>query len=164
MPMPTSPMIQPRYVRSSRLASNLGPVRLQSGHKERIRQALRNLGVSNWGVSSMEARYLPSIIHANEQIGAVLYGFCEGSFSMLVATDRRIIFLDKKPLFVVEDEIDYHVISGVSYGRAGFGSTVVLHTRIKDFAIRTFNDRCAKSFVTYIESRSLEHVKRKVIL
>jgi hypothetical protein len=105
----------------------------------------------------MESEYLPAIIHPDEEIGGVVYGHHPEGFAMLVATDRRIIFLDKKPMFEVEDEVTYDVVSGVSIGHAGFGSTVVLHTRIKDYPIRTYNLKCAYGFVEYIEARCLEH-------
>ena len=122
-------------------------------HQARVLQELKNLGVSRSGLSSMESRYLPSIIHADEQLCGVVYGHHQAGFAMLVATDRRIVFLDKKPLFVDQDDIAYGVVAGVSYGHAGLGSTVTLHTRIKDYAIQTFNKKSAEGFVRYMEQR-----------
>jgi len=106
----------------------------------------------------MELRYLPQIIHPDEELGGIVYGQSKDGFALLVATDRRVIFLNKKLLFVNEDELNYRVVSGVSFSHAGVGSTVTLHTKVKDYAIRTLNQRCAKKFVEYIELRSLEHL------
>lgn len=126
-------------------------------HGERIKRDLKALGVTNFALWRAVSRYLPHIIHPSEYIGGVVYGRCQNDFAMLVATDRRVIFLDKQPLFVNEDEVTYFVVSGVSYSSAGIGMTVTLHTRIKDFVIRTFNQKCAKGFIQYIEARCLEH-------
>lgn len=160
MPFPMQPPIYPPYMRRSLLVNNHKLIKMPPNHKERIRQTLRRLGVSKWGMVSMEAHYVPHIIHPKEEIGGVVYGFCESSFVMLLATDRRIVYLDKKPLFVKEDEINYYAVTGVSYSSAGFGSTVTLHTRIRDFVILTFNERCAQGFVAYIESRCLESLNK----
>jgi hypothetical protein len=106
---------------------------------------------------STESRYLPSLIHTDEILGGVVFGKHADGYAMLVATDRRIIFLDKKPLFVNEDEMTYDVIGGISISRAGIGTTVTLHTRLKDYTLRTFNQESAQKFVHYIELRCLEH-------
>lgn len=154
--MPLPPTIRPPYMRPGSMPQHSAPVDSPPNKHNAIRQALKDLGVSRWGLASLEANYLPGILHPQEIIGGVLYGFCRGSFAILLATDRRIIFLDKKPLFVDEDEINYRAVSGISYSRAGLGSTVTLHTRMKDYIIRTFNEHCAQGFMAYLESRCLE--------
>lgn len=126
-------------------------------HNSRVKQALILLGVSPIGLWMLESRYLPRIIHADEQLGGVVYGFYDNGTAMLVATDRRVIFLDKKPLFVNEDEITFAVVSGVKLSHSGLGCMVTLHTRVKDYKIRSFNTRSAKKFVKFIESRCLEN-------
>lgn len=130
-------------------------------HRQRVLRDLQDLGMSRWGLASMEAKHLPHIIRPDEQLGGVVYGFREGSFVLLVATDRRVIFLDKKPLFINEDEVNYFVVSGVNFSHVGWGSTVTLHTRIQDYTIRTFNMRCAERFVEFIEARSLENYRKE---
>lgn len=127
-----------------------------AAHNKRVLRDLQNLGVTSYGLAHSESHYLPRLIHPDEQIGGVVYGHHQDGFAMLVATDRKIIFLDKKPFFVNEDEITYYVVSGVSYSHAGFGSNVTLHTRVKDYSIQTFNQNCAEKFIAYIEERCLE--------
>ncbi len=130
-------------------------------HRRRIIQELKDLGMTRVGLLHGASRYLPSIVHADEHIGGLVYGQNLDGFVILVATDRRIIYLDKKPLFVNEDEVTYDVVSGINYSHAGWGSTVVLHTRVKDFKIRTFNERCANNFSEYIELRCLEQLNHE---
>lgn len=131
--------------------------KLEPSHRQRIIQELKNLGVSKLALATTESHYLPSIIHENEHIGGVAYGYHPDGFAMLIATDLRVIFLDKKPLFSKEEELTYDVISGVSYGHVAFSSTITLHTRVRDYPIQTFNDTSARIFVEYIESRCLEN-------
>jgi len=135
------------------------PLSNKPTHKQRVAQELRAAGVSSLTMYRMESRYMPTIIHAKEHIMGVVYGQGSEGFAMLVATDRRVVYLDKKPLFMKEDEVTYDVVSGMSFSSAGVGSTVTLHTRVKDYTLRTFNKKSAAIFVAYIESRRLEHLQ-----
>lgn len=145
---------------SSRRPHTPPSVHLLDHRKKRVKQELKRLGVSWFGLSTREAEYLPTIINFDEHIRGVVSGHHPDDFAMLVATDSRILFLDKKPLFENEDEITYDVVSGVSFGHTGFGSTVTLHTRIKDYPNRTYNQKCARGFVEYIETRCVAHKNR----
>lgn len=125
-------------------------------HKQRIMNELKALGVSRWGMLKMETRYLPHFIHEDESIGAVIYGHNSDGSAMLIATDRRVIFLDRKPLFTTADELTYDIVAGVSYSQVGFRATVTLHTRINDYVMHTLNIKCAVQFREYVEKRCLE--------
>jgi hypothetical protein len=130
-------------------------------HRERVAGELRELGVTGFGMLRMESRYLPHIIHSGEHLKGVVYGRHKDGFAMLVATDRRVVFLDKKPLFANQDEVTYDVVTGVNLSTNGIGKAVTLHTRVKDFEIRTYNGKCARGFVSYIEKRRVERLNHE---
>lgn len=123
----------------------------------RVIEELKSVGVTRHGLAKAESRQLPSILHHDEHIGGVIYGRIEGgSSAMLLATDHRIIFLNKRPLFSTTDELTYDVVSGVKSNTAGPFTSVVLHTRITDYTFRYVNSNCAKIFIKYIEKKRLE--------
>lgn len=151
---------QARDLRRSLLVNNRpSPVNLTSmyRHSQRIREELKYLGVACYGLLTLESRYLPHVIDYDESIRGVVYGWLKGDVVMLVATDRRVIFLDKKPLFVNEDEITYDAVSGVKFSHVGFFTTVTLHTKVRDYTTRSLNEHSARTFVAYIEMRRIEH-------
>ena len=125
-------------------------------HISRIKAELAKAGATKYGLLKTESRYMPSILHQNEHIGGVVYGQYEGGSGMLVATDMRVIFLDRKPLFMTMDELTYDVVSGVRFSSASLINTVTLHTRISDYTMRYVNTKCARQFVEYIEKMRLE--------
>lgn len=130
------------------------------GQDRRVSTALSNLGVGSWAWWHSEVRRLPAIIEPDEYIGGVVYGYQGLNFVVLVATDRRVIFLDSKPLFTDEEEVTYDVVSGIGYDHLIF-TTLTLYTRVKDYRLVAFNTRCALGFKRYIEQRALEHVPTK---
>lgn len=138
-------------------------------HRARIFEELRKAGVSSYGKIKLESDYLPNIIHENEHIMAVAYGrtikeknpsFTKLMFladsAMLVATESRVIYLDRKPAYSYSDEITYDVVAGVTYGEQGLFASLTLHTRLGDYVLRYVNEKSAKKFVEYIEKRRLE--------
>jgi len=126
-------------------------------NNKRVTAELRDAGLSYFAMNSMEARYLPHLIHPDEHIEGAVFGYQEVGFVLLVATNWRVIFLDRKPLFTNTDEVHYKVVSGVVNNHAAFGTTVILHTRVKEFRVLTLNRPSAKKFVNYIETRCMEN-------
>ena len=124
-------------------------------HRKRIMSELREAGITSWGMLKLETRKLPQIIHEDEEIGGIAYGRTTGDkvgSAMLIATNKRILFLDAKPFFTTSDEIAYRVVSGVKINSVGPFSSVTLHTRIRDYGLRFVNQRCARIFETFIET------------
>lgn len=132
--------------------------------------------MSSYGKIKLESDYLPNIIHENEHIMGVAYGrvlkdekpsftklVFTGDSAMLVATDRRVIYLDRKPAFSYSDEITYDVVAGVTYSEQGLFASLTLHTRLGDYVLRYVNEKSAKKFVEYIKKRRLEQGVGEVV-
>lgn len=130
-------------------------------HQARVKRELRGAGIRPIEMLRGECRYLPTIIHYDEHIGGAVMGKHESGKVLLAATDKRIIFLDNKPFYVTEDEISFDSVGGIELGHVGMSSTVTLHTRVKDYKVRTMNCRAADNFARFIELRSLEHASQR---
>lgn len=123
---------------------------------KRIRSELKAVGVGIVGMQTPEANELVKILHPDEHIGGVVYGGYIGGLAWLVATNRRVLFIDKKPLFSTTDELSYDVVSGVKSTKTGLSASVTLHTRVHEYTIRFVTPTCARTFVEFIENRRLE--------
>jgi general stress protein 26 len=124
--------------------------------EKRIRDELKAVGVGSIGLLTPESKGLARILHPDEHIGGVVYGLYSGGLAWLIATDQRVIFLDRKPFYTSTDELTYDVVSGVVSTRAGLFVAIVLRTRINTYSIRFVNPKSARIFVDYIETRRLE--------
>lgn len=131
-------------------------------HADQIHADLLLYGADRYDMLLPETHRLATIIHENERITGIVYGKytqASGNHSgrgALVATNLRVFLLDKKPLFERCEEINYKVVSAVSYAHVGIAGTVVLHTRMGAISIRTLNKNCAKHFVEAIEKMIFE--------
>lgn len=127
-------------------------------HEERIKQELAAVGVTSYGQRKLAIRHLPTVIHKDEHIQAAVYGQTGNGTALLVVTEKRVIYIDKKPLFNTVDELSFDIVSGVKLTTAGLFSALALHTRLGDYSLRFVNRQCARRFVSYIESRRIEQI------
>lgn len=132
-----------------------------TSHRDRVWQELRQSGVTSYGLLKLESRALHKIIREDESVRAAVYGRYTGGTAMLVATDHRIIFFDKKLLFSKADEVRYEMVSGIENDTQSLFSAINLHTRIKDYKLRFVNPACAARFVGYIEQRRIEQLEQQ---
>jgi hypothetical protein len=128
-----------------------------------IRADLRAGGAMAYDFWLPETHYLPYIIHPDERIKGSVYGRYKdrnGTIGRgaLIATDQRLIFIDKKPLYVHYDELTFNIIGWVTYTRVSLMGYVTVHTRLGDFKLRTFNQKNALNFADYIEEQCLQNV------
>ena len=83
---------------------------------EEVRMQIARLGTVDAGLGKREIAALPSILWEHETITSAVSGALDNRVGMLVATDRRLIFLDKKMMggLKVED-FPYQNITSISY-------------------------------------------------
>ncbi len=159
--------MKPKKLSGSILRSPIRRARLPQKtlkvHVERIRSELKSTGALWYDLLLPETYYLPAVIHHDEHIEGSVFGRYTlrntAGRGALIATDKRVIFLDKKPLFVHYDEINFMIIGSVTYTHTAFVGYVTLHTRLGDFQLRTFNQRNAYNFCEYIEEKCLQQTE-----
>lgn len=122
-----------------------------------VNATLRSYGAGAWDLRKGETAYLITLLHSDEVIGGVAYGHGSDGSVLLVATDRRVLYLDTKPLFKKAVDISYDAVAGVTLEWVAFFGTLILQTRIGNFAIRMHHRNMAEQFKAYVEQRCIEH-------
>ena len=123
---------------------------------KRVKRELLDAGITPYGLVKSETRVLPKLLHPDEHIEAVIYGQHQSNSAMLVATNERIIYIDKKPMALFLDEVSYDVVSGIQFDIHLFFASIVLHTPVKNYNFRFVNLRCGENFARHIEKHRLE--------
>lgn len=144
-------------------------------HVLHVHDNLKRVGANSYDMHLPETYAIPFIIRAEEEIQGIIYGRYRTMDSnasatrarsagrgVLLVSNHRVVFLDKKPTFLHYDEIPLDLISGVTFTKAGIASRVRLHTRMGDYTVRTFNQHCANIFIHAIEAERLVSHDQKV--
>jgi len=127
---------------------------------------MKTAGVTAFGRMKFVSRFLPQVLHENEHIMGAVYGrygeatgLLHQSEGMLIATDRRVIFLDRKPGYESMDELTYDVVSGIQKTYAWPFASLALYTRIGNYTLHFANKHCIDRFMAYVEKRHLESLR-----
>ena len=122
-------------------------------HKVRVMGELREAGFSDYQLGHSEVRQLFEIIENDEHVMAAIYGRVRlRGVAIIVATDKRVIYLDHIPFLDTLDEFNYMSISGISYSANGISWSVTIHTNLGDHTLANVKTSLAKKFTNYIES------------
>ncbi len=129
-----------------------------------IKSALEAAGVQNASRHPFTTNYLPKVLHDDEQIMAAVFGrrkesegffgFAEG---MLIATNKRVIFIDHRPGYTTMDEISFDKVSGVNISTTVFYASIILFTKIANYKLSFTNQESAQRFADYIEQRVIRN-------
>jgi len=99
-----------------------------------------------------EVRELCNVLHEDEVIFQATNGHYEGGFSLLVATDTRLILVDRKPLFLTLDSIAYSMIQEVTFNYRLLNSTIHIYTSNKTLDFSSWNHAQIRAILTHVQA------------
>lgn len=118
-----------------------------------VQQQLKALGVeiTFWGRAEM--RELQHILVPEEKITHCVMGRYEGGFALLTATDRRLLLIDKKPLYLTLEDVRYDMISEVDFSHRLMDATVNIHTVNKVLKFTSMRNGHLRRLTAYLQDR-----------
>lgn len=121
--------------------------------KKRVREQLTAVGADCrfWGRA--EANELPQLLFDDEVIQCALNGRYEKGFALLVATNHRLLLLDKKPFVLCFEDMRYEMVSEVDYTEQLFAATVSLRTPGRVLQFMSYRIRRLRELTSFIQDR-----------
>lgn len=107
-----------------------------------------------WGRA--EARELRNVLVEGEQIMHCLNGRYEGGFAMLCATDRRLLLIDKKPLYLTIEDVRYDMIAEVDFSHSLLDATIRICTVNKKVRFTSLRGANLRKLTAYLQDRVME--------
>lgn len=126
-----------------------------------IQSQLKALGASGFVLRRGEVKCLPKILHYDESIKAFIYGSHVSGFGLMVATDKRLIFLNKMLIDLTVDDVPYGVLQGVEYGTGLRYGSVKVFMPAKNFEFTYVKKAYVLPFVNYVQQRIMEFQDRR---
>ncbi len=123
---------------------------------QEVEARLANAGLKNryWGRA--EVRELTSIILPDEAVFHAVNGRHEGGNALLVATDRRLLLIDKKPMFLNLQDVRYDSIAEVDYFARLLDATVAIRTVNKMLKFRTMRQNALRRLTTAVQEAVMD--------
>lgn len=112
-----------------------------------------------------EIRELQHILMDHEKIIALACGRYFGSFALLVATDQRLLLIDKRVFFMNFEDTRYDMISEIDFNSQAYIATVTIHTLNKTHKFTSIKHRHQLRELThYVQRRVFEFRNQQMAL
>ncbi|HYH36319.1 MAG TPA: PH domain-containing protein, partial [Candidatus Saccharimonadales bacterium] len=117
-----------------------------------IADQLRRIGFNQHAWGKAEVQELPNIILPDETIFECVNGSYEGGFALLVATDVRVLLVDKKPFnYLTVEDLRFDMINEIDYNHRAFGAYVDISTGNRDLKFRSYNQARLRKLITHVQ-------------
>jgi PH (Pleckstrin Homology) domain-containing protein len=107
-----------------------------------------------WGKA--ELRELQSILMPGETVAIGVNGHYAGGFAFLCVTDRRLLLIDHKPMYLSLEDIRFDMIAEVDYSYRLLDATMRVFTANKSFNFTSWSQHRLRDLTTYTQQRVME--------
>lgn len=125
---------------------------------DQLRRLKFGTGLLNQG----ELRELPDIIHEGEEISELANGWYEGGVALLIATDERMLLVDKKPFnFLRVEDLRFDMINEIDYNHRLMGASITISTGSKTLRFNSFDQRRLRHLISLVQSHMSSSKKQQ---
>jgi hypothetical protein len=126
-------------------------------HMSVIEARMSQLGIkiSRW--FSAEIKELQHILEDQEKIVALVPGRYFGGYALLIATDHRVLLIDKRTFFLTLEDVRYDMISEINFTSRVFDSTIEIFTMNKQHRFSTTRyKRHLRVLATFVQQQLMQ--------
>ena len=103
-----------------------------------------------------EIRELGKVLMPNEIVEHCVIGTYQGGFALLVATDQRVLLIDKKPFYLTLEDTRYDMITEIDFNHHLFDANVYIRTPNKSFRFVAYNQGRLRKLFHFVQTRVME--------
>lgn len=122
----------------------------------KVKQQIKEIGADKYIFCGPERRELARILFDQEKIHHLINGRYSGGFAILVATNQRILLVDKKPFYLTMEDIRYDMISDVMFNNRLLSSTLLLGTMHKSVTFTGFSHSKIRDLTQFVQQKVME--------
>jgi hypothetical protein len=125
-------------------------------HRREIEAQLKSVGVviKSWGAA--EVRELANIAVPGEEIKSLINGWYENGFATLVATNQRLLLIDKKPLYLAVEDLRYDMIAEVDYSAGVLSAQLCVNTVNKRMEFKSIRHRRLRDMAALVQFQVMQ--------
>lgn len=126
-----------------------------------VERQLQRLGFNHRGWGRTEVRELQNIILPDEEIYECVNGIYEGGFAMLLATDVRVLLVDKKPLnYLTVEDLRFDMINEIDYNHRLVGAYIRISAGDTNLKFTSINQPRLRKLIGHVQ-QCMADTKRK---
>ena len=116
-----------------------------------VKKQLHSAGFRNrrWGWSAVHQ--LPMILEDGERIERAVTGGYDDGYVVVLATNRRVLLLDKKPFSFKAEDVRYEMVSEVEHYLGPFVAKIRIHCLSKSIEVTSVHHGNVQAFAIYVD-------------
>jgi hypothetical protein len=119
-----------------------------------IKDQITRIGNNSLSMCKKEIMELPKILQADEVIEQIVSGSYEGGHGVLVATNKRLVFVDKGTLWGCKvEDFPYDKINSIQYDTGMLMGTIKIHASGNHADIHNVDKVWAKNFADFARAK-----------
>jgi len=127
-----------------------------------VEQQLKRLKFNTHAWGRTEVKELPHILIPDEQIQECVNGIYEGGFALLVATDMRLLLIDRKPLnYLTVEDLRFDMINELDYSHRLLGAHISISAGSKNLKFKSYNQPRLRKLITHVQHGMAEGKKKE---
>jgi Bacterial PH domain len=132
--------------------------------KKIVSEQLKKISFDAHGWNKSEVKELHNILLTDEVIYECVNGVYEGGFALLVATDIRVLLVDKKPLsFLSVEDLRFDMINEIDYSHRLMGSNICITTGSKTLNFRSYNKERLRKLIGHVQHCMADNKKKQTV-
>jgi hypothetical protein len=126
-----------------------------------VEQQLKRIHCNAHGWGRSEIKELPTILLDDENIFECVNGVYEGGFALLIATDIRVLLIDRKPFkYLTVEDLRFDMINQIDYSHRIFGARINISAGGKNLRFKSYNQPRLRKLINHVQSR-MANVKKE---
>jgi hypothetical protein len=127
-----------------------------------IEDQLKRMGFNSKGWGRTEVHELQNIILPDEEIFECVNGIYEGGFALLVATDIRVLLIDKKPLnYLTVEDLRFDMINEIDYNHRLIGAYIKITAAETILKFTSINQGRLRKLISHVQNSMAEAKKKQ---
>ncbi len=118
-----------------------------------VKKQIHQAGFKNnyWGWSAI--RQLPMILGNDENVERIATGMYSDGHAVIVATNKRMIILDKKPMSFRAEDIHYEMVVEVEHYIGPFAAKLRIHCMSKSLEFTSLRAEAIQAFAIHVDQK-----------
>ncbi len=117
-----------------------------------IRKQLKDINFGNSPWNQAEIKELPHIIHEGEVISECVNGSYEGGTALLVATEMRVLLIDRKPLrYLTVEDLRFDMINEIDFSHRLMSANITISTGSKTLKFKSYNQARLRHLINLVQ-------------
>lgn len=122
-----------------------------------VRDQLKKIKFNPQSLNRAETEELATIILPDEEIFECANGWYEGGFALMVATNFRVLLIDKKPFkYLNVEDLRFDMINEIDYSHRLFDARIHISTGGKTLYFRSINQQRLRKLISHVQHRMAE--------